>query len=1031
MKPLMLEFEAFLSYKDKTIIDFTKFDNCLFLIDGKTGSGKTTIFDAMSYALYARVSGNRGNNLKSDYALDSTVPYVIFTFLQEGKKYTIKRCAKFKKSTNKNETGETVEFITPTKTFTKKTEADNAILDVIKFSFDQFGQTMMIAQGKFSKLVESESKDRSKLFREILQTEKFQEFQDKIKNKYLDEKNQISKEESNIKTLVKQFDLDGELNLKLQNENYVLIENKEFEELMDKEFVDIKSRITELSKEYDDKNNNVKKLNNLIQKIKQDNSNKQLYDNIILEQNELKQKENEFNEKTNIIKTYNNSKQVIEKYNNYQEKDKDYINKLGMYKENENQFLIVKPEYEKAKTSLLKVKNNDELITKNTKEIEQLKVKSDRFNEKLRLEKDLLNSKKKLNDYKINQEKILKEIDDITKKEDEIKKYQSEHENVNSDIVQKENEIEKIDLEINNLNKINNEYNKYLNDVNKLNENEEKIKHSFDELKKKNNLKTEIENKYYQNISCVLRGKLKANTPCPVCGSLEHPNKTIDSSYDVTEDTLKKINKELDDIKNDYTLLLSEYNTLKNSLETKLTEIKDELKTKEDNIKDIINSKKEELLLLKGKCNNELLNLNSILTTVKNNKEQLKNIENNLKNKNQLKENNSTNITKENANINNIEEKINEINIIIKDLNIDTINDEIKTKEEDNTKLKEENDKLNKDYHELDIRCNTLSSTISSISKELPSLKERKEKSYEIYNNELINSDLKDLNKINQFLLVHQEREINNLAIETEEYKRKVERSSTLIENYKSLGYDKIEVKDTNQKEIELKELEDNVSNIIALNTKLKSRLDNNLRIYKRYKELFNDISSKQKYVLELSELNDVASAQVNGKAKINFETFYQAKLFNNILLIASKKLESMTDGVYQMRRHEQTEADKTTNTSLDIDIFDRSTNKLRTSASLSGGEKFMAALSLALGFAEISRNRVGSRELDCMFIDEGFGTLDQDSLNYVTKVLKELSYNSSKMIGIISHVEQLSEQISKKINVIKSDNGSKIVIEA
>ena len=171
--------------------------------------------------------------------------------------------------------------------------------------------------------------------------------------------------------------------------------------------------------------------------------------------------------------------------------------------------------------------------------------------------------------------------------------------------------------------------------------------------------------------------------------------------------------------------------------------------------------------------------------------------------------------------------------------------------------------------------------------------------------------------------------------------------------------------------------------------------------------------------------MSDVANGHVVGQERIDFETYYQSQVFGNILNVASKKLNIMTDGTYTMKRHIYNEQDGTKSTSLDVDIFDTSTGKTRSSKSLSGGETFMTALSLALGFAEVIRNEAGARELDCMFIDEGFGSLDNDSLHLVLNVLKNLSNQNSRMIGVISHVEELGYEINNKINVSKDANGS------
>ena len=167
MKPLYLEFQAFLSYKDKVEIDFSKLDGSLFLISGNTGSGKTTIFDAMCYALYGQcTSEDRNKQLKSDFADLSELSYVKFTFEQNGKIYTITRQPAQDLLSKKKSKGEykvtqkaeeVVLEIPDENPITGTIATKKAIIDVIKFNVDQFRKTMMIAQGKFTELIRTKS----------------------------------------------------------------------------------------------------------------------------------------------------------------------------------------------------------------------------------------------------------------------------------------------------------------------------------------------------------------------------------------------------------------------------------------------------------------------------------------------------------------------------------------------------------------------------------------------------------------------------------------------------------------------------------------------------------------------------------------------------------------------------------------------------------------------------------------------------------------------------------------------------------
>jgi exonuclease SbcC len=162
------------------------------------------------------------------------------------------------------------------------------------------------------------------------------------------------------------------------------------------------------------------------------------------------------------------------------------------------------------------------------------------------------------------------------------------------------------------------------------------------------------------------------------------------------------------------------------------------------------------------------------------------------------------------------------------------------------------------------------------------------------------------------------------------------------------------------------------------------------------------------------------------GTAHIDFEVYYQAQIFDEILANASKKFQVMSDGRYTLLRREAPQNNRG-DFGLDVDVLDYETGKSRPASSLSGGESFMASLSLALSLSEVIQQKAGGIELDSMFIDEGFGSLDPESLALAVKILTGLSNNNHRLIGIISHVESLKDKIPAQINVSKGQQGSSI----
>jgi exonuclease SbcC len=208
----------------------------------------------------------------------------------------------------------------------------------------------------------------------------------------------------------------------------------------------------------------------------------------------------------------------------------------------------------------------------------------------------------------------------------------------------------------------------------------------------------------------------------------------------------------------------------------------------------------------------------------------------------------------------------------------------------------------------------------------------------------------------------------------------------------------------------------------------LYNRINQNDTLSKQIKSKLNDFSEAEKEFALLRRLSATANGDLTGKRKLAFEQYIQAAYFSRILNEANKRFSFMTSGRYALIRRE-TASNLRSQTGLDLDVFDNYTGKSRSVKSLSGGESFKASLSLALGLSDIIQSYSGGIKLDTMFVDEGFGGLDSDSLEQAVTILNSLA-DGNRTVGIISHVAELKERIDKKIIVSKGRNGSSIKID-
>ncbi len=201
---------------------------------------------------------------------------------------------------------------------------------------------------------------------------------------------------------------------------------------------------------------------------------------------------------------------------------------------------------------------------------------------------------------------------------------------------------------------------------------------------------------------------------------------------------------------------------------------------------------------------------------------------------------------------------------------------------------------------------------------------------------------------------------------------------------------------------------------------------------YKRNQDIFSSVKKGQEAIIVaekdwvcLRALANTANAKLLNKPKIELETYIQMSYFERILRRANLRLLSMSDGQYELKRQED-EKDNRKKAGLELNVIDHYNGTERSVKTLSGGESFQASLSLALGLSDEIQSNAGGIRLDAMFVDEGFGSLDEETLSRAMKSLNGLA-DGTRMVGIISHVEALKERIDKKILVTKSRTGEKI----
>ncbi len=634
--------------------------------------------------------------------------------------------------------------------------------------------------------------------------------------------------------------------------------------------------------------------------------------------------------------------------------------------------------------------SNDETINILTKEIQN---KSDEVI-LAKKERDKVNDEKtKLSTEISNINKMNKNIliyEDINHKLDELIKN-------NPDI---NKEKEKYNYNINIATYITNILDKLTSSNKLLSDKKEKYNQNKKDLELKQKEYNEKED-YFRKIENYVEyaDKLNAEINC-----LINKNKDYDN-YIIKASELELVKKEYKSLVNEYQKQESLYENMRMKYYLNISvEIAETLKDGEEC--PVCGSKKHPRLATEVECNYT--------------KEDIEECEKNLK-----KIDNSRKLK---------EASIEQINKIIKEFNFKENINIVEEKNKNNELLnqkKKEKEKLDIEFREISSIKQKLSSMIKSLESSINIFKddiESLEKDIKEYNVKLDNlysennTNYEDYqnNKLDKY-------ELNSLKSKIDNYdscKKEYESTIKLLEPEVN-GKKVIDVK---EKESQLNELIELYSKYDNLYTSLNTTLEKLKLSTSNIKDYLKDNKEVQDEYNVIKLLSDTANGTLTGKQRITFENYVQSYFMQSVLVEANKRLIKMTDSRYELKRKE-TETKLNVKTGLDFSIFDSYTGKERDVASLSGGEKFKASLALALGLSDTISNTHGGIRIDSLFIDEGFGSLDTESLNQALNILTDLSSND-KLIGVISHVTELISRIDNKIIVSKTSTGSKLSIE-
>lgn len=1000
MMPISLTLSAFGPYPDTITIDFESFqEDGLFLITGPTGSGKTMIFDAMIFALYGKTSGQirQTDSLRCDHALNEIPTFVEFSFSLHQQNYTIKRNPKYYLEGKKTPKQPSALLTLPDgKMVEGIKEVNQKMISLLGVDDQQFKQICMIAQGEFTKLIMASSDEREKVLRELFHSETYQKLEEKLKvhlktyqDKYdlllnkrkdlmqelqvEDHQEYLSKQTKLIASQQKEYDdLKKDLDQKKQQLQLYRLQNQRLIQLKD-----LKQQFQDLKKQ----ENDYQKLNKTVDTLKKAQETNYLYISYIKQQKklqtlklnqedflkQLKKLEKDYQEKKVQADSLDYKQQTKEKLQNQIQETKQLINQIYQYQNDYQNLQTLKQQYRM-------LDEEHKLFLKKKEKFE--------------------------NGLQRDQERIQSE-----------QQVQSKYELIKQQYVRLNEQKVKV-----------HQLSDYYDQILKLNENKSDLQEKYTVVEKQVDHEkmqyNQMEKLYFRKQAGIFALQLKENQPCPICGSLHHPHPAQIEKEDITKEKLdqqaKKVKQQehrLQDILQK--ILLS--NQKKEMLVKQTKQLSSELNIQEEISKEIFIKELDHLSKDEKRMKKEYLELQDELKYIQKLK---KSVALSLKDMSTYE----SKELKQAQSLENIQVQIHQLSGKLDDslrqYEIGEVNKNYQQVQKEYRQLSLEIETIQQDYEKVKNKYLEIKTKISSLNQQI--IQEQ-----EIYD-ELDNKYHTALDAfINEEEFLNLKTQINQISILEKKYQdylislKSLNKQIISLENevkdstYVDLSSLSETIKEVNQ---QLREKNDDLEKL-KIDYSLKEKMIKDIQ--KINQQLEKDEDTYQRYL----DLYNLASGKNN--ARVSIERYVLATYFENMLIYANVIMKQLSQGRYQLLRKDDAGKGRSQQ-GLELDVFDQESGNIRSIKTLSGGESFKAALSLALGLSRMVQDYAGGIELNTLFIDEGFGSLDSQSLDQAMNCLMEL-HHENKLIGIISHVSDLKDRIERQLVVERKQKQSVI----
>jgi len=1015
MRPLRLSLSAFGPFAEQELIDFSLLGrNPLFLLNGPTGAGKTTLLDAICFALYGKTTGDEreGAQMRCDLAEPSRLTEVNFEFELGQQHYRIRRVpeqARLKKSgdgyTQQKPEAQLVEIDSNGEesilVASKVSEASSEIERLTGLDADQFRQVMVLPQGKFRQLLMADSKEREKIFSQLFQTHIYRRIEDSLKVQ-ADEIKAAVLEQKNIRTGI------------LHSAN--LQEGQALEQ----ELADLAPAVSQALRAK-------QQAEQAYQQASQALDSAKVVQADFTELSKLKQQLSELDKQQKQVEQQQQQLQAAKAAQTLKPRDDLKIQRFDEAKQASILQTQCESQLHQARQNLASLEQQYALLPEKEQHVNGVRQQLSLLQsykpllEKVaQLREQVSAAQQKLNAQSEQGQQLKQQMQALQQQKTQLNQQQiqlAEQAETQADKQKKLSELEQVLGLAQELAALKQQQEQ---DQQALIASAEQGKQLAERYQATQLQANQIQLAWHQGQAALMAQRLNVGEACPVCGSVNHPQLAHSSQAIPSEQELEQARNAEQAARDKLGQARQDYKVLKD---------KQQERSQQQQL--LVSRLAEQASLSPSQLSEQLEQAKLALQQAQQAQQQVKQVQQQLDALAQQEQDALQSIEKarelyqsQRSQLDLLQGQIEqakqqlppqygELALLQQEIDLQAsqlehLEKTIKQTQQDYALCREQ---VSAKQSAFDAAKQSLKLAQQALSQAQASFKQQLDDSCfasEIAYNEALMDEV-DMNELQRHIDDYATR-VTKLKVQAEqvELKLKGKEEPDLAVLEQALEQTKGE---RERAELQWNSANNRLSNLQDIQQKLQQA------------ELFDQRLQHQYQVI--GTLADVANGRTGNK--ISLQRFVLSVLLDDVLLQASERLQMMSKGRYQLLRKEQ-RAKGNKASGLELEVEDSYTSKVRSVATLSGGESFMAALAMALGLSDVVQAYAGGIKLDTLFIDEGFGSLDQESLDLAIRTLIDLQ-SAGRMVGVISHVSEMKEQIASRIDVIKQADGSHIKV--